>query len=69
MTPVEELVVAWEAWDEKPGSVERAAHRVSAMQALGLSVVGFQERVAELRRTGLPARDAITRTIDERTDT
>lgn len=68
MTPeLEELIQAWVAWDEKPGSVDRAIRRSDALKAAtpNSNWLVFHRRVEELRRGGLSVSDAITRTAEE----
>lgn len=63
MTPVEELIAAWEAWDEKPGSTDRANRRMDAIQAVTPDWLALHTRIAELRRSGLSVRQAITSAV------
>lgn len=65
MTPLDELVAAWEAWDDKPGSRDRVVRRQDAARAVGLDSLESQRRVQALRREGLSVREAIERAAQE----
>jgi len=69
MTPsaVEDLIEAWEAWDQAPSVKNRVVRKQAALVAVAGSdgSLEFARRVEELRRGGVSVRDAITQTAKE----
>lgn len=65
MTPLEELVAAWEAWDDKPSAIDRTSRRMDALKAVApTGWLVLSARVEQLRRGGLSARDAVTQAVE-----
>jgi hypothetical protein len=66
VNPVDELIAAWEAWDEKPGAADRVDRRLAALKAVvGDRWLDAHREIAAYRREGMPPAEAIRAAVGE----
>lgn len=65
MTTLDDLVAAWRRWDRAPGSLRTTSEKEQAIRDLGLDALRLHDRVAELRRAGMPLEDALRQAVAE----